>query len=422
MILRTRMVILVILVCYNTGLALEPDEILVIANSDIPKSVRIAQYYCARRKVPRTNLLALPLGKSLSDTINRDDYNKKLAEPIRKKLSTIEFAWKIRCLLTTYGVPIKVGGRGPLKGRQDTLRHLEEHLEQLKSMVEKVEQGGSVYMPGQEKQIKRNIARLQSEIDSIKGKETNASVDSELSMVLSGDYELYRWQPNKLKNAAPGLNLNTLMVSRLDGPGQDIAIGLVDKAIAAEKTGLKGIAYVDSRDIADDKKSFSSGHYDQSLHDLAALLKQRDVMPVKEERTQKLFALGACPQTALYCGWYSLRKYVDAFDFVDGAIGYHIASWEAVDLRDPKSSQWCPAMLKDGITATLGPVAEPYLHSFPEPKVFFTELLNGRCLVEAYYRTKPFNSWQLVLIGDPLYTPFKKSSAVGLNSPNTPTK
>ena len=35
------------------------------------------------------------------------------------------------------------------------------------------------------------------------------------------------------------------------------------------------------------------------------------------------------------------------------------------------------------------------------------ELFNGNSLAEAYYRTKPFNSWQLVLIGDPLYRPFK---------------
>ena len=33
-------------------------------------------------------------------------------------------------------------------------------------------------------------------------------------------------------------------------------------------------------------------------------------------------------------------------------------------------------------------------------------LLNGNCIVKAYYRTKPFNSWQMVLIEDPLYKPF----------------
>lgn len=130
-------------------------------------------------------------------------------------------------------------------------------------------------------------------------------------------------------------------------------------------------------------------------------------MPAKEERTRKLFAPDSCPQTAIYCGWYSVRKYVDAFEFVDGAVGYHIASFEAVNLRDPSTGQWCASLLADGITATLGPVAEPYLHAFPKPREFFGQLYEGKCLVEAYYHTKPFNSWQLLLVGDPLYRPFK---------------
>ena len=79
-----------------------------------------------------------------------------------------------------------------------------------------------------------------------------------------------------------------------------------------------------------------------------------------------------------------------------------------MDIRDPNTTQWCPAMLSHGITATLGAVAEPYLFAFPEPKEFFAELLDGNCLVEAYYHTSPVNSWQMVLIGDPLYKPFPR--------------
>jgi uncharacterized protein (TIGR03790 family) len=398
---------LVYILCCASVFALEPDEILVIANSDIGASVQIAQYYCAKRGVPADNVLALPLGAALNDTITRDDYEKQLAEPIRKELSGYEFAAKIKCLLTTYGVPIKVGGRGPLKDQQDKLTQLEKLAEQEKNKIEQLKQNGVTDTSREMKDIERKLAQLQSEIDPIIGKETNASVDSELSMVLFGNYELYRWQPNRLKDNPLGLYSNTLMVSRLDGPSFEIAKGLIDKAITAEKTGLRGIAYIDSRGIIDDKKPYSPGHFDQSLRDLAALIRFRTEMAVKEERTEKLFEPNSCPQTAIYCGWYSLKKYVDAFDFVDGAIGYHISSWEAVDLRDPNSSQWCPAMLKHGITATLGAVAEPYLHSFPEPKEFFLELFNGRCLVEAYYQTNPFNSWQLVLIGDPMYRPFK---------------
>lgn len=410
MMIRVGTIILPLLVCCSAGFALEPDEILVIANSDIAASVRTAQYYCAKRKVPAANILALPLGTNLSDTITRADYEKQLAKPIRKKLSSRKFAGKIKCLLTTYGVPIKVGGRGPLKSQEDKLKQLKKMAEQEKNRIKQLEQSGgaNTSTSGQMKDIKRKLAKLQSEIDPIVGKETGACVDSELSMVLFGNYELYRWQPNKLNNSVPGLSFNTLMVSRLDGPGFRVAKRLVDKAISAEKTGLRGFAYIDSRGIAKDKKPYSFGYFDQSLRDLAVFTRLRTAITVKLEQTEELFAPGACPQTAIYCGWYSLKKYVDAFDFVDGAIGYHISSWEAVDLRDPNSSQWCPAMLADGVTATLGAVAEPYLHSFPEPREFFLELFIGRCLVEAYYHTKPFNSWQLVLIGDPLYRPFKK--------------
>jgi uncharacterized protein (TIGR03790 family) len=197
----------------------------------------------------------------------------------------------------------------------------------------------------------------------------------------------------------------TLMIARLDGPSYGIAKGLIDKAIAAEEKGLTGVAYIDSRGLfGKDLYSFC----DQSLRDLALLVRLRTSLPVKEERTAELFPPGSCPQTALYCGWYSVGKYVDAFEFAEGAVGFHVASFEAVSLRDPNSTQWCPSMLKRGITATLGPVAEPYLHTFPEPKAFFGALFDGHCLAEAYYLTLPFNSWQLVLIGDPLYRPFKK--------------
>lgn len=405
MVIRTVAVILLALVCCGTALALEPGGILVIANRDIEASRQIARYYCKKRGVPYENILSLSLGASLSDTISRDDYEKRLAEPIRKDLFTRDFLGRIKCLITTYGVPIKVGKRGPLTGQEDRLRQLRELAEQEKRKIEQLKQDGSANS-AEYKQRTQQLARLQLGIDRINGKETNASVDSELSMVLSGSYDLYRWQPNRLKNNLTDLSFGTLMVSRLDGPNCGIAEGLVDKAIAAEKAGLQGIAYIDSRGIFENN---TYGYFDRSLRDLAKLTRLETEMPVTEEGTAKLFAPGSCPQTAVYCGWYSLKKYIDAFDFVEGAVGYHISSFEAVNLRDPNSTQWCPAMLADGITATLGAVAEPYLHSFPEPRAFFAELYKGNCLAEAYYRTKPFNSWQLLLIGDPLYRPFKKT-------------
>ena len=91
-----------------------------------------------------------------------------------------------------------------------------------------------------------------------------------------------------------------------------------------------------------------------------------------------------------------------------------MASSEATHLRTPGNQVWCNAMLEDGVCATLGPVAEPYLVAFPLPDDFFSLFLTGRyTLVETFYRTKRFNSWQLVLVGDPLYNPFKNHPQLG---------
>jgi uncharacterized protein (TIGR03790 family) len=366
--------------------------------------MQIARYYCERRGVPQTHILALSLGANLKDAISREDYDRQLVEPIRWRFFTHKLFGKIKCLLTIYGVPFKVGKRGVLEGMEHQLKELKKQADSKKMRIEKLRQDGWTRSRAYQN-AQTELAKLELEIGRINGNETNASVDSELSMVLFSTYELYRWQPNLLNTKVSHPGDGALMVSRLDGPGDEIAKGLVDKAMKAEETGLNGFVYIDSRGIT---RGDQYGDFDRSLRRLAVMTKTQMGIPVKEEPTAELFAPGSCPRTALYCGWYSLAKYVDAFDFVDGAIGYHIASFEARSLRDSNSSQWCPSMLRDGITATLGSVAEPYLHSFPEPKAFFVRLYEGECLVEAYYHTKPFNSWQLLLIGDPLYKPFKK--------------
>jgi uncharacterized protein (TIGR03790 family) len=399
--------IVLILLCCCTGFALEPDEILVIANRQISASEQIAEYYCEKRKIPKKNIIYLAMGYNPREGLSRDEYERSLALPIRRELQR-RFPGDIRCLVTTYGIPIKVGSRGLLPGMEGKLNELKRLLSQEKQRLEQLEEApapDSNQVSIEKKQINQKITQMQLEIDRISGKETNASVDSELSMVLFRPYDLYRWQPNMLRGDVPGLGFRTLMVSRLDGPNYEIIKGLIDKALKAEKTGLKGIAYIDSRGIV---KKDLYGYFDQSLRDLGAFIRSSTKMPIKAEQTGQHFQPGSCPQTAVYCGWYSAKKYVDAFDFVDGAVGFHIASFEAQQLRDPNSSTWCAAMLADGITATLGAVDEPYLHTFPQPKAFFEELFKGGCLVEAYYYSKPFNSWQFVLIGDPLYRPFKK--------------
>lgn len=436
--------------------ALEPSQILIIANAEVNESVQLAEYYCQKRNVPLANILKIPLGKTLTEQINRRNYDAILAAPIRKEIQENRKPYQIKCLLTVYGVPIKVGTAGVLKDSEQLIPKLTETFDKknrdfetaigrlgklgrsemtnpnappekfenaVKNLADKIKQAEKriQYLDSADERAKQlaqlselskliselanSISRLKSEIDRCKGIETFASVDSELSMVLFENYDLYRWQENELKDSILLLPSKTLMVSRLDGPSEKIAAGLIDKAMYAEKNGLSGKAYIDARgmNITGRLSKYSYEYYDKNLYLLADMLKKRTAMKVVLEKTSSLFAPGSCPDTAFYCGWYSVKKYIDAFEFVPGAVGFHIASFEAMDLRNAASSNWCPAMLSRGITATLGPVNEPYLHSFPQPDNFFAELLDGNCLIEAFYRTNPYNSWQLVLIGDPLY-------------------
>ena len=201
------------------------------------------------------------------------------------------------------------------------------------------------------------------------------------------------------------------MVSRLDGPSPEIVRRIIDESIAVEKTGLTGRAYFDARwprkENLKTKNNFGYDFYDSSIYKAADIVQRSGIMPVIVNSEPGLFQRGDCPEAALYCGWYSLAKYIDAFEWRPGSVGYHIASSECSTLKRLGSSVWCKRMLEEGAAAVLGPVNEPYVQAFPPPELFFRFLLDGYwTLSESYALSEPFLSWQMILIGDPLYRPF----------------
>ena len=195
----------------------------------------------------------------------------------------------------------------------------------------------------------------------------------------------------------------------------ELAKQMIGKAMLAEQSGLSGKVYLDARGLKP-KKALGYGDYDQSLRNIADFIKEKTSYPVILENTKKRFQhVGEAPQVGLYAGWYRLRHYEDAFTFNPGAIGYHMASGEAVSIHKPKEKGWCKNALERGITVTIGPTSEPYLDAFPKPAEFFGLMLTGRyTLVEAYYLSTRHASWRMVLFGDPLYNPWKGVSLATL--------
>lgn len=257
-------------------------------------------------------------------------------------------------------------------------------------------------------------------LDLVSKNETHASLDSELALILWPEHALHRWIPNprlrqRLKTE-PSVQPPVMMVSRIDGPTFEICRGIVDASVAVEKTGLTGKVYIDGRGLRPKNEPGTYGDYDQTLRELAAILRDKTKLEVIYDDKEGLFQPGDCPDAALYCGWYSLRNYVDAFTWRPGAVGYHMASGEMGTLRGAKSNVWCKRMLETGVVATLGPTFEPYLAAFPRPNEFFPLLLTGKLtLAEVYAATCPFQSWTMTLIGDPLYNPFKNNPQLAVD-------
>jgi len=368
--------------------ALEPREVAILANIDLPASLDVAQRYRQLRHVPQGNLVALPLPKR--ETVSRDQYDRLLAEPLRRWLKQPGHE-QIRCLLLVYGVPLRIRSTYPESEEHDQVETIDERLDHLEV----------------ESPLSPEIDRLRKRRTELRrlGRSDLAAVDSELTL-LRIPHDLRGWLPSPLFKAKiqppqqVRLPPGGLLTARLDGPTPELAIALVERAIAAEQRPLHGHVYIDARGLT--KGNYAP--FDKAMRRAADLLRPLP-FPVTLENTKRLFGPGECPEALLYYGWYRLGHYRDAFDWAPGAIAIHLASSEAVSLHH--GDYWCPRMIADGVTATVGPVAEPYASAFPPADLFLARVVEGQyTLVEDYFLTLPHLSWRMVLVGDPLYRPF----------------
>ena len=392
----------------SPSFALEPRDVWLVVNKNVSESREVAEHYIARRGVPKGNVVVLDLPKT--EDISRADFDTKLAGPLRDALKDKKDAVKV--LVTTYGVPLRVGRQESTAGEKKELEAVRPELAEAReklAMLEK-DKGDAAELAA----ARLKARGLQERERALSHAESHASVDSELMLLWWEKYPLDRWVANPLYRHASETYRKSkppvVLVSRLDGPSVEIAKRLVDDAMSAEKNGLKGKAVVDARGFKYDPKRDPAGTgydgYDESFREAAALLEKAG-LPVELDDKPPVLKEGAAKGVALYCGWYSHANFVDCCEYVPGAVAWHLASSEATTLHNKGSKVWCPSLLKKGVCATLGPVAEPYTIGFPKPAEFFGLLATGEyTLVESYARTMLLGSWMTVLVGDPLYNPF----------------
>ena len=247
-----------------------------------------------------------------------------------------------------------------------------------------------------------------------------ASVDSELAWLplvkmgipLAGP--LRNWVYGATNTALLNPTNGVLLVARLDGPNADIARGLVDKALAAERDGLWGRAYFDARGLS---KTETNTYYlgDEWILGGAEICRELGFETIVDKNPGTFPADFPMSQIAIYCGWYdgnvSGPFTLPKVEFMPGAFAYHLHSFSANTLRST-NEYWVGPLLAKGATCTMGCVNEPYLSCTPNVAAFLARLIaDGFTFGEAAWAAQPVLSWQTTVVGDPLYRPFGKAPA-----------
>jgi uncharacterized protein (TIGR03790 family) len=363
------------------------SEVVVVFNSRVPESREIAQHYAKMRGVPKRQVFGFDL--PITPDISRADFRSELQVPLARALKKADL-WdlgeprandeksrrekpvvvrsRIRYAVLCYGVPYRIV-------RDPTLK--EEGTETWQS------------------QLRRNEAAVDSELALLPKIERN--------LVLAGP--LANPAFNATNRALLHPTNGVLMVTRLDGPSPEIARALVDKAMEAERNGLWGRAYFDIRSIQD--SNYIVG--DELIRRAAEMCRRLGYETVMDTNGGTFPQSFPMSQIAYYVGWYDqtvsgpFRQ--PEVEFMPGAFAYHLHSFSAASLRSTNDN-WVGPLLARGVTASMGAVEEPYLGGTPDMASFTARFLFERFTFgEAAYAAQAVLSWQMTVVGDPLYRP-----------------
>lgn len=355
-------------------------ETVVIYNSDYAQSRELAQYYANKRGIPTDHLIGLEC--PIDDSMSRQQYDQMIRKPLFEAFVRRGW-WK----LTQKEVKDEKGNDVPVTVVED-------------SSVRVI-----ALMRGIPFQIRRDIQNPPN------SKEDEASVDSELCLLGLAGQNLAGAVRNPYFNqgmrfqmyqATPGL----MLVGRLDAPDAETVKRMIDDAILAEKTGLRGRAVID---LAQKTGAYQEG--EDWLIQSAILFREHGI-PVFIDKEESLIAdHWPLPDTALYFGWYAPTASgaiaSQSFRFMPGAIACHLHSFSGAAIR-ASDRHWVGPLLRQGAAAVLGNVFEPYLSLTVHFDLLNKRLLEGYTLVESSWVATPVLSWMNVVCGDPLYRPYAK--------------
>lgn len=363
------------------------ESVVVVYNSRLPESKRVAEHYARSRKVPAKQVLGFSVTTNTDITRAefRSGLERRLAEALQDKgLWKVARAEesnsgtrrvvesKVRYAVLCYGVPYRIQRDPALK---------EEGVENWKP------------------ELQRNEAAVDTELALLPLFERNA--------ILAGPMQNPLFQATNSFHLHPTNGL--LIVTRLDGPSEEIAKGLVDNAMQAESDGLWGRAYFDLRNIT--QTNYMPG--DMTIRRASEICRRLGYETVVDTNGGTFPASFPMSQIGIYIGWYdetvSGPFTQPGVEFFPGAFAYHLHSFSAASLRTTNRN-WVGPLLARGATASMGSVDEPYLGGTPDMGTFIAKFLyENFTFGEAAYASQGVLSWQTTVVGDPLYRPNRQN-------------
>lgn len=353
------------------------DRVLVVYNTRSAPSLNVANHYMTKRNIPVSHKIGIAFSSAIS--LDWSVYLATVQPAIRKAIDSIG-RHKVLYIVMTYETPWLME-RAPVNNTSAGVSGRSGNLVDafVADIFDQLNQPGFGNNP--------YYAAAQSKANFYPPFQTFA------------DYRM----------ASEAKQI--FQVWRLDGPTPALARGLVDKALRAETDGLAGQGYFDNRKLLNnltaEDAGYASGDWDIYR---AAEFTQQTGFPVTRDENEEEFGTApaplSCPGALFYAGWYSLDHYNDVFSWNPGAIGIHLDSASARDLRG--GANWAANAINRGITVTAGATAEPYLENLPHPDGVFRHIYSGANVGDAFYRNTATLRWVVIFIGDPLYRPFPK--------------
>jgi uncharacterized protein (TIGR03790 family) len=125
--------VVLLLMAVRSPAALQPDEIALVVNSNVPDGIKLAQFYAQQRHIPENRIVVLDLPKS--DQMACRDYEDQVVPQVRDFVHTSHLDYKLKCLVSFYGVPLRIDPRVNTAEEENELSAIRQQLNALPARI-----------------------------------------------------------------------------------------------------------------------------------------------------------------------------------------------------------------------------------------------------------------------------------------------